>query len=146
MKIEKEPLVRNRLRRPPESGWSWIDRRFLKTYASRLHRNAILLYYFLMTVGDKNGLSYYGEATIARLLRMEVADVVRARGELEYHDLIAYQEPLYQVLSLLEKSFRKIRPPETDSGPKSFAEILRRLKPTSIEIDNADLHQKGYRE
>ena len=49
---------------------------------------------------DKHGLSFYKDATIAVRLRMGEQAVVRARQELVSEDLVAYQLPLTQVLSL----------------------------------------------
>jgi hypothetical protein len=98
--IRKQILVRERVRRPPRSGWSWIDRRFVREFAPRLTHEAILLYFFLAAVSDKDGLSFYQDATMAVRLRMSEADVVRAREELLAEDLVAYQAPLTQVLSL----------------------------------------------
>jgi hypothetical protein len=100
MPVVKRPLVAARLRRPPAAGWSWIDRRFVRDYAPALSRDAMLLYFLLVAVSDKDGLSYYGEPSLAGHLRLSQEAVARARDELERHDLIAYHKPLYQVLSL----------------------------------------------
>jgi hypothetical protein len=70
--------VAERVRRPPTSGWSWIDRRFLRERAPRLRHEAILLYFFLAAVSDKDGLSFYSDASIAVRLRMTEAAVVAA--------------------------------------------------------------------
>jgi hypothetical protein len=67
--IQKRVLVPSRLRRPPATGWSWVDRRFLREHAERLSREAVLLYFFLTAVADQNGLSFYGDGTLATLLR-----------------------------------------------------------------------------
>jgi hypothetical protein len=98
--IQKQVLLPDRVRRPPAEGWSWIDRRFLRDYASRLSHDAILLYFFLVAVSDKHGLSFYRDATIAVRLRISEQAVVRAREELVTEDLVAYRVPLTQVLSL----------------------------------------------
>jgi len=98
--IAKQVLVPDRVRRPPHSGWSWIDRRFLRERAPRLTHEAILLYFFLAAVSDKDGLSFYSDASIAVRLRMTEAAVVAARGELVREDLMAYRAPLAQVLSV----------------------------------------------
>jgi hypothetical protein len=98
--IQKQILLPDRVRRPPAEGWSWIDRRFLREHAPRLSRDAILLYFFLVAVSDKHGLSFYRDATIAVCLRMSEPAVVRAREELVTEDLVAYRVPLTQVLSL----------------------------------------------
>ena len=61
--IPKRILVPARLRRPPATGWSWIDRRFVREHMDHLSREAVLLYFFLSAVADKNGLSFYGDGT-----------------------------------------------------------------------------------
>ena len=96
----KRILVADRVRQPPTSGFSWIDRRFLREFATRLSHDAIVLYFFLAAVSDKHGLSYWRDATVAVRLRMPERAVAAARDELLTHDLVAYQTPLTQVLSL----------------------------------------------
>ena len=98
--IEKRLLIPDRVRRPPREGFSWIDRRFLRDYAAKLTADAVLLYFFLAAVSDKQGLSFYSDASIAVRLRMREATVVAAREQLLIHDLVAYRSPLTQVLSL----------------------------------------------
>jgi hypothetical protein len=120
--IAKQILVPDRVRRPPTEGWSWIDRRFLREHAPRLSHEAILLYFFLAAVSDKDGLSFYGDATIALRLRMSEAGVVAARDELLAADLLAYRAPLAQVLSLPQARLQR-----RDSGLASFGEILQSL-------------------
>ena len=89
--IHKQILVSDRVRRPPTDGWSWIDRRFLREHAPRLSHEAIVLYFFLAAVSDKDGLSFYGDASIAVRLRMEETTVVAGRDELVAADLVAYR-------------------------------------------------------
>lgn len=98
--IEKRILIADRVRRPPREGFSWIDRRFLRDFASKLTGDAILLYFFLSAVSDKDGLSFYSDSSIAVRLRMREEHVVAARDDLLTHDLVAYQPPLTQVLTL----------------------------------------------
>jgi hypothetical protein len=98
--LQKHLLVSDRVRRPPEEGFSWLDRRFLREFASRLSGDAVFLYFFLAAVSDRQGLSFYRDSTLAVRLRMREEAVVAAREELLTHDLIAFQAPLTQVLSL----------------------------------------------
>jgi hypothetical protein len=72
----------------------------LREHASKLSGDAILLYFFLAAVSDKQGLSFYSDSTTAVRLRMREEAVVEAREELITHDLVAYRHPLTQVLSL----------------------------------------------
>ena len=122
--IEKRLLDPARVRRIPE-GFSWIDRRFLRDgWIERLSRDEILLYFFLVTVGDRLGLSYYSDQRIAVALKISVPDLVRARGELIRHDLIAHSAPLYQVLNLGPSPISRV---SRSGDPASFAEILRQI-------------------
>lgn len=98
--IHKRLLVPDRVRRPPREGFSWVDRRFLRDYAARLSGDAILLYFFLAAVSDKQGLSFYSDASLAVRLRLREVSIASARDELVTHDLVAFQPPLTQVLSL----------------------------------------------
>ena len=98
--IEKRILVLDRVRQPPKEGFSWIDRRFLQDFAPRLSHEAIVLYFFLASVSDKHGLSFYRDTSIAVRLRLREREVVAARDELVTYDLIAFDPPLTQVLSL----------------------------------------------
>ena len=98
--IPKRILVPARLRRPPETGWSWVDRRFVRERMSHLSREAVLLYFFLSAVADRHGVSFYGDGTLACLLRMTVPALVHAREELLAHDLIAHEVRFTQVLSM----------------------------------------------
>jgi hypothetical protein len=120
--IEKRILVPDRVRRPPREGFSWIDRRFLREFATKLPHDAIMLYFFLAAVGDKHGLSYYRDESIAVRLRLREESVVRARDELVVHDLVAYQAPLTQVLSLPPPG-RLVR----RGGLRSLGEVFRQL-------------------
>src|SRR6478609_7718882 len=98
--IQKRILVPTRLRRPPETGWSWVDRRFVRERMAHLSREAVLLYFFLSAVADRHGVSFYGDGTLACLLRMTVPVLVHARQELLAHDLIAHEVRFTQVLSM----------------------------------------------
>jgi hypothetical protein len=118
--IPKHLLVPDRVRRPPREGFSWIDRRFLRDYAVRLSGDAILLYFFLAAVSDKDGLSFYSDASIAVRLRMREPTVASARDELLTLDLIAFQAPLTQVLSLPQGRIQR-------AGLHALGELVRTL-------------------
>jgi hypothetical protein len=127
-------LVPTRLRRPPATGWSWLDRRFVRDHTAHLSRDAVLLYFFLAAVADKHGLSFYGDGTLAALLRMSVTALIQARDELLTRDLIAHQVRFTQVLSLPPPGQR--RQCEPGAGLMQLGEILRRataLSPTDEE-------------
>ena len=97
---QKPILVPTRLRRPPKSGWSWVDRRFVREHMAHLSRDAVLLYFFLCAVADKHGVSFYGDGTLIIQLGMSLAALIDARRELLTRDLIAHEIRGTQVLSL----------------------------------------------
>lgn len=123
--IKKQPLLPSRIRRLPKEGWSWIDRRFLREFADDLNREAILLYFFLTGVSDKWGLSYYSDLAIGSRLRLEKSVIVNARDALIAHDLIAYQSPNYQVLSLPQR--QASLGSAGNSEPRLLGDILREI-------------------
>jgi hypothetical protein len=117
-------LVPARLRRPPQTGWSWVDRRFVREHAAHLSRDAVLLYFTLCAVADKHGLSFYGDATMAAMVRMNLPALMAARDELLARDLIAHQTRFTQVLSLPPDARHRRREP--GAGLMQLAEILRK--------------------
>ena len=96
----KRVLRPERLRQVPPQ-FSWIDQRLVHNrHLEQCDAQALALYLVLVTVADAKGLSYYGEASLTRLLSMPAARLSQARADLIRLDLIAYERPLYQVLSL----------------------------------------------
>lgn len=97
----KRLLNPRRMRKAPPRGFGWIDHRLLRDgYIGRCSPQALALYVLLVCASDAQGLSYYSDARIAQLLTLEPATLSLARRELIGLGLIAYQKPLYQLLSL----------------------------------------------
>ncbi|MBW1895025.1 MAG: hypothetical protein JRF40_09190 [Deltaproteobacteria bacterium] len=106
--IVKTPILPERVRKVPQS-FSWIDHRLIRDgYIEHCSHTAGFLYLFLVCVGDDKGLSYYGEHSLMKKLSMDESVFEKARSDLVRMGLLAWQAPLYQVLSLepLEKSWR----------------------------------------
>jgi hypothetical protein len=122
---EKRILVAQRLRRPPATGWSWVDRRFLREHGDSLSREAVLLYFFLAAVADRHGLSFYSDATLTCRMRLTQQVLEQARQELLDRDLIAHQLPLVQVLSLPTPKIH--RRPEPGQGLMMLGDLLRQV-------------------
>jgi hypothetical protein len=98
--IRKRVLCPGRLRKTPEQ-FSWVDHRLVREdHIRRCDGRGWALYLLLVTVGDAEGVSYYSDARAAQLLSMDGGDLREARRQLLAADLIAYERPLYQVLSL----------------------------------------------
>src|SRR5580692_12411009 len=116
-------LVAQRLRRPPATGWSWVDRRFLREHGDYLSREALLLYFFFAAVADRHGLSFYSDHTLTSRLRLTQQVLEQARQELLDRDLIAHQLPLVQVLALPTPGVQ--RRPEPGQGLIVLGDLLR---------------------
>jgi len=122
--MQKKILRPERLRQVPAQ-FSWIDQRLVRENFLRHGEPAAwALYLVLVTVADAQGLSYYSEATLSRLLKLDLVQLAQARQQLVSADLLAYQKPLYQVLALPPA-------PQAPSSPHagqslSAGDILRR--------------------
>ena len=98
--VAKIPIIAERIRKVP-SHFSWIDHRLVRDrHIENCTLPAAALYLFLVTVGDAQGLSYYGDKSITRCLSMDQHALQEARANLIRIGLIAWQKPLYQVLAL----------------------------------------------
>ena len=80
------------------------------------------LYLFLVTVADAKGLSYYSDASLTARLPLDRHRLGQAREELIGADLVAFEPPLYQVLSL-DPGGASPR----GAGPRIFAEVIRQM-------------------
>ena len=131
MPTTKRILCPERLRRVPKA-FSWIDHRLVRDrHISRCSPEALALYLFLVTVADAEGLSYYSDPAVGRLLDMNESALASARRELCRVGLIVYRNPLYQVLSLDNPEaglpLRPRRSPGGNGGGEavSIGEVLR---------------------
>jgi hypothetical protein len=126
--IHKRLIRPERLRQVPPS-FSWIDHRLVRqNLIGRCDCRALALYLFLVTVADAAGLSYYSDAAIGRHLHLQAEELRAARAQLQQADLVAYQKPLYQVLSLEDSVPTPQRPDTPPSGQtRSVADILRHV-------------------
>jgi hypothetical protein len=101
--IKKKILEPNRIRRI-DGGFSFIPHRFLTDgFLSSLSQKENLLYFFLVLVSDRNGVSFYSYDAICSLLEFSVNDYIEAEDGLIEKDLIAYDGTIFQVLDLPPK-------------------------------------------
>lgn len=118
-----------RLRHVPRQ-FSWIDQRLVRNrHIQGPTPRALALYLFLCTVADAQGLSYYSDASAGALLACSGSELRAARAELVAAALIAYQSPLYQVLSLEPRTAAAVATaPEPRVGEvRSIGEIFRAM-------------------
>jgi anti-sigma factor RsiW len=99
MAIKQVPCP-ERVRRVP-AHFSWVDHRLVRErYLEQCDAHAAMLYLFLVTVADAQGLSWYSDESVARRLSMDAQRLRRSRSDLMRIGLIAWVRPVYQVLAL----------------------------------------------
>ena len=129
----RAPIFPDRIRKIRGS-FSWIEHRFMHDgFLAALSRDELLLYYFLVTVGDRYGVSYYDYEKICQLLKIDVDTYIRARDGLIHRQLIAYHNGVFQVLPLPLKGSPPrpaCKPPVPDGDFHSLAEIFNHLQAT----------------
>lgn len=131
MTTAKRVLCERRLRRIAGQ-FSWIDQRLVfEGHLARCDAHAAALYLLLLTVADAQGLSYWGDARVMRLLSTTAARLARAREDLLRLGLIAYERPLYQVLALDAAAPSEVTPSPPPSPP--MATPVASGAPTSVE-------------
>jgi hypothetical protein len=120
---QKVLLRPDRLRVVP-ARFSWCDQQLFRGGATaHTDPESLALYLFLLTVADSRGLSFYSDKSLSQWLHLDPLRMERARRRLLEADLIAYQKPDYQVLSLPQA-----HPPSQRVGQAaSVGEILRRV-------------------
>jgi hypothetical protein len=99
----RKPIRSDRIRTIPRS-FSWIDRDLLHYgFLKNLNQQELLLYFFLVLVAGPEGTSFWSLERIAKVLKITVDEAIDARRSLVKNDLIAFQHPTFQVLSLPER-------------------------------------------
>jgi len=101
--IRKRVIVPHRVRAVAGS-FAFIPHRFLADgFLSSLSAAEILLYFSLIQVSDKDGVSYYGSRKICSLLKMSEQQYEDARDRLIARNLVAFDDTFFQVLELPEE-------------------------------------------
>jgi hypothetical protein len=96
-----------------QGSFSWIDHRLITGgFLGDLSTIEILLYLFLVAVSDRHGLSFYHQDKIASLLKIDLPSLGKAREGLIHRSLLAYEPPLYQILSLPVRPVTPLPPEE----------------------------------
>ena len=126
-----DAIVPERIRNIRQCTFGWVDHNFLhRGFVGRLSKEELLLYYFLITVADKSGVSFYDYARICQLLKLEVDDYVHARNLLCERSLLAFDNGVFQVLPLPPclEAIRATPPRRSPEGDfHTLKEILERV-------------------
>ena len=124
--MHKRILDPQRQRRVPRQ-FSWVDQRLVRDkHFSRYSCEALALYLLLISVADAKGLSYYSDQALMRYLPLDDKALQRARRQLQQGDLIAFENPLYQVLSLDSPTPATTVSHQSTRQPEAMIELLRR--------------------
>ena len=114
--IKKKILNPDRIRHI-NGGFSFIPHRFLSDgFFTSLNPHELLLYFFLVLAGDRNGISFYSYDRTCTLLQINLDRYIMARDNLIDKDLIAFDGTFFQVLDLPEK-------PTVDSTRKNHEHV-----------------------
>ena len=146
--MKKQIPLPERQRTVPRN-FSWLDHRMIREgYLKQLNCKNSVLYLFLLTVADRDGLFWYSDQRICELTPLR--EVASCRNVLIDADLLTFEEGVYQVLSLPAiplvkvdckiqklhispkpaqelKAHRESTAEEKDSFPPELYELLRKL-------------------
>lgn len=128
-----------RMRDVRASTFGWIDHRFLKDgFLQQLSGEALRLYVFLILVANKTGTSWYSYDRICSLLNMDVDTYLKARQELLRYALIAYDNGVFQVLSMPTQATHMKTAPTAPARAFCRAEDFRSLKNVLSQLAKVD--------
>jgi len=131
--ISREPIVPDCVRKITGT-FSWIDHRLLNDgFLAQMSAVEILLYFFLVLVGDRQGLSFYHYDKICALLKIDADQLLAARARLLEKSFIAFDGERYQVLPLPARAPKLPLPqnPAPRSSAREFQamrEIFQQIK------------------
>jgi len=103
MKIKKQILIPERVRKI-EGSFSFIPHRFITDgFFTSLTQAELLVYFLLVLVGDRHGLSFYRQDRLCLMLKLPIDDFIIARNGLIKKSLVAFDGFMFQVLALPEQ-------------------------------------------
>ena len=106
-RIERAPIVPQRVRRIDGQGFCFVPHRFLREgFFAALGADELLLYLLLVLAGDRNGISFYSQDSLCSLLQIPMHTYLAARNGLIDKDLVAFDGCRFQVLSLPPRPLR----------------------------------------
>jgi hypothetical protein len=139
-RMKKKLLKPDRVRKINGS-FAFIPHRFLRDgFFDSLTHNELLLYFFLILVSDRNGISWYSYDSICVNFRWILEEYIEARNNLINKDLIAFDGYVFQVLDLPKKPFiqkKQILSTEKDMETYDPATI-RNMISKSLGVDHND--------
>jgi hypothetical protein len=84
--------------------YSIIDHQILHgRYLHRLSHESMVLYLFLVVVGDRQGRSFYSDRSIMEILRLNGPKLHHAREQLISEALASYKRPYWEVKNIPQR-------------------------------------------
>ncbi|MBN2250436.1 MAG: hypothetical protein JW682_08860 [Campylobacterales bacterium] len=109
---DRRDIIDHKRIRTITNSFSWVDHRLITGgFLDDLSTYAILLYFFLIAVSDRHGVSFYHDDRICLLLKIDLRCLGEAREDLMNRGLLVYRYPVYQVVALPEKP---VQPPTAE--------------------------------
>lgn len=100
IRARPKPIAPGRIRRIRGS-FSCIEHRFINArLIDLMQTEEILLYFFLTTVGNVAGISFYSSERMAGILKISIPVIEKSRQSLIEKGFIVYNKGVYQVLDL----------------------------------------------
>lgn len=109
--MRAEPLEPRRIRYP-KGAYGWVELRIVtEGHLRGLGPEAALVYLFLCTVGNREGISFWSRARISQMLNLTPEEVDTALATLITADLIAANDRIVQVLPVPDGCRRHLDAP-----------------------------------
>lgn len=131
-RLGRRPLVADRVRTIGNHGFSFFPNRFVQDgFFAALTGDEQRLYFLLVLVGDRYGVSFYHYESLCALLQMPLERYLLARDGLVGKDLVAFDATRFQVLELPTDPPPPPRPLRTraeleDNDPATVRELIDR--------------------
>lgn len=146
-------LLEPRRVRYPRGAYGWVDLRIVTDgHLQGLGAEAALIYLFLCTVGDRQGISFWSRPKMARVLNLTPEEVDTALARLTTADLVAVKDRVVQVLPVPDGCGRHLVPHEgnqqtAEVGPAREAQLCPSTKPQLVpELEEPEVSDDEIRD
>ncbi len=126
--MQDKPIINLKRIRRIKGGFSFIPHRFLNEgFFESLSHCELVLYFFLLLVGDRLGMSWYGDPSITKHTGLSQDQLDEAKKALVEKRLIELEPPFVQVLELPDKAVLPIQPSPDNPASKILNSLKEKL-------------------
>lgn len=113
-----KPIIDPKRIRRIRGGFAFVPHRFLNDgFFQSLDPSEVVLYFFFILCGDRQGVSWYGDPAIVKHTGLSQAELDLARQALVSRKLILVEGPLVQVLELPAQPLKELTASLTSFSP-----------------------------